>query len=491
MADLPLIAAAGSPPPSRAGRVAEAYKKALETVATVTACAVLARSIPRDLLPEELRSAASWCAARVRARLGWRDKERCTVVIRRCDGVVYGESQFFHAARTYLDATIDPRAIRRLSLVRSRVMEPDGRSSGWSTLLCMEPGCSTTDVFDGVEFTWRALEADDDKGKEGAPTEALELSYDAEHTDTALDRYVPFVESTAARLQRQERALRIFINDGKSWRGISHHHPATFDTLAMETELKQSIIADLDRFLERRDFYRRIGKAWKRGYLLHGPPGTGKSTLVAAMANYLRFNLYDLDLSEVYTDSALKKLLIDMSDKSILVIEDIDCCFKAAASREDGKASPEPSDAGNDSPPIRTCQPGASPPRGITLSGLLNFIDGLWSTCGEERIIVFTTNYKDRLDPALLRPGRMDMHVYMDYCGWEAFKTLARNHFRVDEHALFPEIQDLLSAVEVTPADVSEMLLRSDDADDALGRVTEFLRERKGAEAKDVAEKAM
>ena len=47
----------------------------------------------------------------------------------------------------------------------------------------------------------------------------------------------------------------------------------------------------------------------------------------------------------------------------------------------------------------------------MTLSGLLNFIDGLWSTTGEERIIVFTTNYKDRLDPALLRPGRMDMHV--------------------------------------------------------------------------------
>jgi len=115
----------------------------------------------------------------------------------------------------------------------------------------------------------------------------------------------------------------------------------------------------------------------------------------------------------------------------------------------------------------------------ITLSGLLNFIDGLWSTSGEERIIIFTTNYKDRLDRALLRPGCMDMHVYMGYCGWEAFKTLARNYFLVDDHKMFPEIHELLSAVEVTPAEVSEMLLRSEDVDVALRILAEFLREKR------------
>jgi chaperone BCS1 len=105
----------------------------------------------------------------------------------------------------------------------------------------------------------------------------------------------------------------------------------------------------------------------------------------------------------------------------------------------------------------------------------------LWSTSGEERIIIFTTNYKDRLDPALLRPGRMDMHVYMGYCCWEAFRTLARNYFVLDDHVLFPEIQELLAEVEVTPAEVSEMLLRSDEVDVALGVLAEFLREKKRA----------
>ncbi|GJN11603.1 hypothetical protein PR202_ga29804 [Eleusine coracana subsp. coracana] len=217
--------------------------------------------------------------------------------------------------------------------------------------------------------------------------------------------------------------------------------------------------------------------AGPRGYLLYGPPGTGKSSLVAAIANHLLFNIYDLDLSEVRLNSALQRLLIAMPNKSILLIEDIDCCFDAAASRETAAVLEDPdytSDSSDEGP-----APTAAPSKGITLSGLLNFIDGLWSTCGEERIIVFTTNYKDRLDPALLRPGRMDMHVYMGYCCWEAFNTLAWNYFLIDDHLMFQEIQELLRQVEVTPAEVSEMLLRSEDVDVALRVLAEFLQEKK------------
>jgi chaperone BCS1 len=320
----------------------------------------------------------------------------------------------------------------------------------------------------------------------------LELSFDAEHADTALEKYVPFIMSTAEELQRQDRALKIFLNDGGMWQGINHHHPATFDTLAMDSALKQAVLDDLDRFLKRKEYYQRIGKAWKRGYLLYGPPGTGKSSLVAAIANHLRFNLYDLDLSCVYSNSYLQTLLIGMSNKSILVIEDIDCCFDTM-SREGPKASEtadEDNDMYDDGRDYDYNTGGYhQPERKITLSGLLNFIDGLWSTTGEERIIVFTTNYKDRLDPALLRPGRMDMHVYMGYCCWEAFTTLARNYHLVDDHLLFPEIQELLAVVEVTPAEVSEMLLRSEDADVALQGLVEFLTKKKQGE-KDDAGKA-
>lgn len=109
------------------------------------------------------------------------------------------------------------------------------------------------------------------------------------------------------------------------WSCINLDHPATFDKIAMDPELKKGLIEDLDRFISRREYYRRVGKAWKRGYLLYGPPGTGKSSLVAAMANYLKFDVYDLDLREVMCNSDLRRLLIGTASKSILVIEDIDC----------------------------------------------------------------------------------------------------------------------------------------------------------------------
>lgn len=123
----------------------------------------------------------------------------------------------------------------------------------------------------------------------------------------------------------------------------------------------------------------------------------------------------------------------------------------------------------------------------ITLSGLLNFIDGLWSNCGDERIIVFTTNHKEKLDPALLRPGRMDMHIHMSYCTNQSFKILAFNYLGVSDHRLFGEIEGLIKNVEVTPAEVAEELMRSEDAEVVLEGVLNLLK-RKADEANEIKE---
>lgn len=124
----------------------------------------------------------------------------------------------------------------------------------------------------------------------------------------------------------------------------------------------------------------------------------------------------------------------------------------------------------------------------LTLSSLLNFIDGLWSSCGDERIIIFTTNHKDRLDPALLRPGRMDMHIHMSYCNFQGFKLLASNYLDINNHhGLFGQIEGLMENTEVTPAEVAEELMKSEDADIALSGVVNFLK-RKKMEANSTAD---
>lgn len=75
--------------------------------------------------------------------------------------------------------------------------------------------------------------------------------------------------------------------------------------------------------------------------------------------------------------------------------------------------------------------------------------------CGDERIIVFTTNFKERLDPALIRPGRMDVHIHMSYCTPSGFNILASNYLGLDNHFKFGKIQELLTAVNVTPAEIA------------------------------------
>lgn len=147
--------------------------------------------------------------------------------------------------------------------------------------------------------------------------------------------YLPYVCSTAESLRNKRNTLNIYTYDHEDhmWESAVFRHPATFDTLAIDPDLKQTIIDDLDLFLQRKDYFQSVGRAWKRGYLLYGPPGTGKSTLVAAIANYLRFHIYDLQLQGVRNDAELRRILTATTNRSILLIEDIDCSTKSSHTR--------------------------------------------------------------------------------------------------------------------------------------------------------------
>lgn len=251
---------------------------------------------------------------------------------------------------------------------------------------------------------------------------------------------------------------------GHPWESVPFKHPSTFDTLAMDPTRKEEIMADLCAFADGRLFYEKAGRAWKRGYLLYGPPGTGKSSMIAAMANFLRYDVYDLELTEVHTNSELRKLLMKTTAKSIIVIEDIDCSLNLT-NRNSGRKKPMPL---NEPPPeMRSGTVGMDDGamKSITLSGLLNFTDGLWSCCGNERIFVFTTNHIEKLDPALLRSGRMDMHIFMSYCSFPALKILMKNYLGIHENEFdkgtLTEFEEAIGETEITPADVSEILIKN------------------------------
>ncbi|RLM98632.1 chaperone protein dnaJ 49-like [Panicum miliaceum] len=298
------------------GQAVDAYRKALATAASGAAYAVMARGMARELLPPELRAVARRVLSALSARLGVGGRERRTLVVRSHQAGGREENLLFDAARTYLASRLGPRAMRgwasRWTAPGTATAAPAGGGSSSSS-----PGTSPSTSSRGSGSAGPASrKRKGEPGTSGDRDFVLELSFDADHTDVAMDRYVPFVMGAAEEVEQRDRELKICMNEGRAWYRVSHHHPATFDTLAMDPALKRSIVADLDLFASRRDHYRRIGKAWKRGYLLYGPPGTGKSSLAAAMANHLRYDLFDLDLnlSHVNMNNSLQWLLVGMSN---------------------------------------------------------------------------------------------------------------------------------------------------------------------------------
>ncbi|GAY51579.1 hypothetical protein CUMW_135230 [Citrus unshiu] len=438
-------------------------KTIVSTAASVAASAMVIRSIARELVPHELKL---FVLMNIRGLFESFSSE-ITLIIDQFDGLA--SNQIYRAADIYLGNKISPST----KMFRVSMPEKENKMS-----ISMAKNQEIVDHFDGVKLKWKQVTRQVESTqyvsytgqstKMQSETRYFNLTFHKQHKDKVLNSYFPYILRKSKSAQEENKTLKLYsLNQDHarrfgldSWHWITFNHPATFDTLAMEAELKKMIIEDLERFVKRKDYYRRVGKAWKRGYLLYGPPGTGKSSLIAAMSNYLNFDIYDLELSAVHSNSELRRVLLSTGNRSILVVEDIDCSLEL----EDRQAQPT---TVNVLKPLRTMQ--------VTLSGLLNFLDGLWSSCGDERIIVFTTNHKDRLDPAVLRPGRMDVHIYMSYCTPCGFDTLAANYLGITDHPLIYEIKEIMQNVRVTPADVGEQLLKNEDPEIALKGLLQFL----------------
>ncbi|CAN1229153.1 AAA-ATPase At5g57480 [Linum grandiflorum] len=408
------------------------------------------------------------------------------------DGV--NTNELYNAVQLYLSSSPSSSspAANRLSLTRSL--------NSSSVTFGLSNNDSISDSFNGAPVLWEHVVTQRNSQSfswRPLPDEKRGFTLRIRKIDKpiVLDSYIDYIMDRAAEIRRRNQDRLLYTNSrggsldarGHPWESVPFKHPSTFDTLAMDPAKKLEIMNDLKDFALGQEFYQRTGRAWKRGYLLYGPPGTGKSSMIAAMANFLGYDIYDLELTEVHNNSELRKLLMKTSSKSIIVIEDIDCSinlgnrkksnrnsscyFESAEMRIGGGAG---GGAGSES------EGGGN---SITLSGLLNFTDGLWSCCGSERIFVFTTNHVEKLDPALLRSGRMDMHIFMSYCSFPALKILLKNYLGGEEESKHGEvlrrIEEVIEKAEMTPADVSEVLIKNRrDSVKAVGELLEMMKQR-------------
>ncbi len=205
----------------------------------------------------------------------------------------------------------------------------------------------------------------------------------------------------------------------------------SFESLYLKKADEFRLKSILSSFNKRKDMYKKLCIPFKFNCILYGPPGSGKTSTIKAIASYLGKDIFYLDLSKVQHNEDLteifKKIYTNKSFNGIVVMEDIDCCASdVVLSRDDGTNNSSGS---------------------LTLSHLLNVLDG--SLTRDDSVVLMTTNHFDKLDSALVRAGRMDLAIHLDYCDDYQLTTIYRH---ILGRALEDDQLDRLTTMKITPA---------------------------------------
>ena len=263
-----------------------------------------------------------------------------------------------------------------------------------------------------------------------------------------------------------DNRLAIHRASYSSWDEQMKRLPRPPESVVLRAGLMESLIDDVRDFLVRRDWYVNRGIPYRRGYLLYGPPGTGKSSAVLAIASAMKMDIAILSLANSsLDDDDLCQLLSNCPVNSIVLIEDIDCVFVERKATEDK-------------------------PNKLTFSGLLNAIDGV--AAGEGRILFATTNHIERLDPALIRPGRIDRKELIGHAEPDQLRRLFVRFFGDQDPSMADYFAETLGNVELPMSAVQTYLIQhADSADDALMNLDELVSEGMSSESNPVFQKVV
>ncbi|CAI7640597.1 unnamed protein product [Penicillium bialowiezense] len=252
-----------------------------------------------------------------------------------------------------------------------------------------------------------------------------------------------------------------YSQDVIRWSSVASRLSRDMSTVILDKQKKQTILRDINEYLHphTRQWYANHGIPYRRGYLFSGPPGTGKTSLASAIAGVFGLDIYVLSLLDPsMTESQFSRLFSEVPTRCVVLLEDVDA---AGLNRENVAPGEDPIQRSTNT--------------SVSLSGLLNAIDGVSSQ--EGRILIMTTNAPQQLDRALIRPGRVDLHVRFELPSREELRDLflsmysevyQNSQFSLGEHKMeLAKLTELaLSFAELLPekrfsiADVQGFLLR-------------------------------
>lgn len=188
------------------------------------------------------------------------------------------------------------------------------------------------------------------------------------------------------------------------WKCVTRRNKRSLNTIVLDHEEKKNLLDDVTFYLsgEAKGWYAARGIPYRRGYLFHGRPGTGKTSLSMAIAGQFGLDIYIISLLDPHiNDTFLHTFFTNLPKGALILLEDIDSAGLARETFDRSLQSYRGRGRRRAVRPIPTTR--------VTLSGLLNAIDGADSP--EGHLLIMTTNAPEALDEALIRPGRIDYKI--------------------------------------------------------------------------------
>jgi hypothetical protein len=261
-----------------------------------------------------------------------------------------------------------------------------------------------------------------------------------------------------ARLESQhdaEDTIRVYQStvwggwDSGTLSGYSTLQKRSLKTVFLDQGMTDRILNDIKRFKERSAVYKKHGIPYHRNYLLTGPPGTGKTSLIHALASDLNMGLSVINFHRYYTKTALDRNMASLPKNTIIVVEDIDALYTI-----DRVGDPDRN--------------------GLTFSDFINAIDGFASS-NDGAIVFMTTNHPDRMDPALLRPGRVDLRLSLSYATQGQVQSVYNAYYESGFDEFYRQFFVLGLENRLTTASLQNFFFKHLDEPDILSKIADLL----------------